>query len=188
MSRVWLRARPRSGGAPIGRGLLARVGFTNHAIARFAERAALGSTNRRVIEPILRELLLDEGRVMPARPVWAASRHEADLFLQLGDWMLLVGCRDRVRADRYAIVTVINGSGSYNWRTASRHGLISAPPPMPGGPPRPSLAVSIAHGLTDRRPGEGRLAAVGRTHRARRELAQARYDRALLERWRGRDG
>jgi hypothetical protein len=137
-----------------------------------------------VVEPIVRGLLLDEGRVVAERPVWARSRRQADLFLQLEEWMLFIGCRDRVRPGRYSIVTAVNGPVDNTWRTAWRRGYISTPPPLPGRRGRPSLLVSIARGLEDRRPAEGLLAAVARAHTRRREIAQAAYDRALVERWR----
>ncbi len=53
------------GPEPITGELLNGFGLTNHAIGRFAERAGLQTSNRRVIEPIVRELLLREGRLDP---------------------------------------------------------------------------------------------------------------------------
>lgn len=64
-------------------GLLERCGFTNHAIERFAARAGLRTTNRQIIEPLIRELLLREGTVVSERPRWARSRNRADLYLHL---------------------------------------------------------------------------------------------------------
>lgn len=139
-----------------------------------------------MVEPILRGLLLDEGRVVSQRPTWARSHHDADLYLQLGDWMLLIGCLDRLRAGHYAIVTAVNGPADNTWRVARRRGYISTPPPMPLARRRPSVLVSVARAFDDRRPGEGLPAAIRRIHRARWASAQADYDRALLERWRGR--
>jgi hypothetical protein len=183
MRRVLRSRRPR--GAPIGPDLVARVGFTDHAIKRFAQRAGLGTSNRRVVEPIVRELLIDEGYVVAERPGWARSRRDAELLLQLGQWMLLIGCRDPRRPGCYSIVTAIIGEDREGWRRGWRLGLISTPPPMPPGPRRPSLFVSVVCGLWYRRSGEGPVGSVRRTHRTRRADAQSMYEQALLERWCG---
>ena len=110
-----------------------RIGFTDHALERFASRAGLPTSRRSVIEPIIRDLLLSEGWVVSERPRWARSRNAADLYLQLGDWMLLIGRRDESNADRgrYAIVTVVNGAAGTTWRAAAKRGYILTPPPLP---------------------------------------------------------
>jgi hypothetical protein len=176
------RAGSNDGSVRVGAELMNRLGFTNHAIKRFAARAGLDSTNRDVVEPIVRGLLVREGRVVAARPRWAQSRNTADIYLQLGEWMLFIGCHDTQRAGAYAIVTVVNGPSDNNWRAAHRRGYVSTPPiPVTRGRTNPIASVAIA--LRGRRPGESLVAAIRRTHRTRRRSTQADYDRALLEGW-----
>lgn len=185
MTSIELIPRSRPGGVPVGPELLERVGFTDHAITRFAQRAELASSSRAVIEPIVRDLLLDEGRVVSAPPPWARSRNSADLLLQLGNWMLLIGCHDPLRAGHYSIVTAVNGQAGDNWGKAKRRGYISTPPPRVVRW-RPSLLISIARGLAARRPEEAPFAAVRRVHRVRCRLAEMAHDRAILDNWRKR--
>lgn len=182
---LFSRRAIRERSAPVGIDLLNHIGFTDHAIARFAERADLGSEKRCVVEPILRDLVLEEGCVVVTRPAWARSRHHADLYVQLGEWMLLIGCRDDPRSDRYAIVTVVNGPADNTWTRAHRLGRIGATPPMPrGGRAAPTASiVSAICAAGDRRPGESLRDAFRRVHHERRELGQLEYDRLLLERW-----
>jgi hypothetical protein len=170
--------------APVDAELLARIGFTDHAIERFAQRAAVGTRSRHVIEPIIRDLLLVEGRVVPERPTWARSRRQADMLLQLREWMLLIGCEDRVYRGRYSIVTALNGPADNSWRNAWRRGYISTPPPTLPRRHRPSVVVSAVRGIDDRRTGEWLLTGIRRVHATRRQAAQSAYDRALLEWWR----
>jgi hypothetical protein len=162
--------------------LLDRVGFTNHAIERFASRAQLGTDRRDIVEPIMRGLLLGEGRVVLQRPAWARSRNHADLYLQLGEWMLFIGCKDHLRDGCYAIVTVVNGPSDNTWQAARRRGYIAARPPL-ARKRRPRLLVTIVRAVNEREDGEGLLAAIGRTHSARRRRAQADYERAIVESW-----
>lgn len=185
MIRTSDRASSRRRSVPVGSELLDRLGFTNHAIERFATRAGLGSTKRQVVEPIVRGLLLCEGRVVADRPRWARSRNKADIYVQLGEWMLFIGCHDSQREGAYAIVTVVNGPSDNTWRTAHRRGYVSTPP-IRVAPRRPNPIASVALALRERRPGENLVAAIRRTHRARRQSMQDEYERVLLERWRGR--
>lgn len=134
--------------------LLARVGFTDHAIERFAIRAGLTTSSRHIVEPIIRDLLLQEGLVVTERPRWARSRNTADLYLQLGEWMLFIGRRQSPQTPNFAIVTVINGREDTTWRQALRRGYIfTAPPPLliDGSRSRPSLLVSVLVALRARR-------------------------------------
>jgi hypothetical protein len=99
--------------------------------------------------------------------------------------MLFIGCHDTQREGGYAIVTVVNGPSDNNWGTAHRRGYVSTPPiPVVRG--RTSPIVSVALALRGRRRGESLVAAIRRTHSARRQSTQTEYDRALLERWSGR--
>lgn len=163
--------------------LLNRVGFTDHAIERFATRAGLATGSRHIVEPIIRDLLLQEGLVVAKRPHWARSHNTADLYLQLGEWMLFIGRREP--ESHYAIVTVVNGPEDTTWREALRRGYIFTPPPSLildarwGGP---SLLMSAILALRDSRAGPGPeslFSAIRREHGARREHAEAAYERAL---------
>jgi hypothetical protein len=165
--------------------LLTRVGFTDHAIERFATRAGLATTIRRVVEPIIRELLLQEGLVVAERPHWARSRNAADLYLQLGEWMLFIGRGETRQAPPYAIVTVVNGPESTTWPEAVRRGYIfTRPPPLvvDGRRRHPSSLLGAIVSLRNRRAnrgGEGIVSLIRRTQHARGELTEADYERAI---------
>jgi hypothetical protein len=108
---------------------LEQVGFTDHALERFAARAGLATDSRAVLEPLIRRLLLREGAVVFERPHWARSRNTADVYLQLGEWMLFIGCRREEPRRGYAIVTVVNGPRGNDWSHAWRRGYVATPPP-----------------------------------------------------------
>jgi hypothetical protein len=153
--------------------LLGQIGFTDHALNRFAGRAGLATSNRAVVEPIVRDLLLQEGLVVAARPHWAHSRNTADLYLQLGEWMLFIGCRQDQPDTPYAIVTVVNGPEENTWVIALRRGYIFTPPPPsipPSGAKSPGLLATVARSVR-----------LGRYERAR-----ARARRRHRERYRVR--
>jgi hypothetical protein len=76
----------------------------------------------------VRDLLLCEGFVVAERPRWSRSRNTADLYLQLGQWMLFIGRHD-TRRGGYAIVTVVSGREGTTWSKALRRGYIVTPPP-----------------------------------------------------------
>lgn len=165
--------------------VLSRVGFTDHAIERFSARAGLATTSRRVVEPLIRDLLLQEGLVVAERPHWARSRNTADLYLQLGEWMLFIGCRQPSRLAHYTIVTVVNGPDGTTWRQAVRRGYVFTPPPPlildeTGG--HHSFLVSIVAALWDRRASRSRetvLGAIRLTHRARTERTEVEPEREI---------
>ena len=163
--------------------LLDGIGFTDHAIERFAERAGLQTRSRPVIEPIVRELLLREGWLVAKRPAWARSRNRADIYLQLGEWMLFIGCRDRRNGRHYAIVTVENRPGT-TWRKANRRRYVRAAPPARATRRKPSRLVSAGIAIRERPRLAGLHHAIKATHRARRERAAAEYEWAILEGWR----
>jgi hypothetical protein len=159
-------SRPR----PVVPELLEQIGFTDHALTRFAGRAGMATSSRALVEPIVRDLLLQEGLVVGARPHWAHSRNTADLYLQLGEWMLFIGCRQEQPGTPYAIVTVVNGPEENTWRTALRRGYIFTPPPpsiSPSGASKPGLLATLARSVR-----------LGRHERARaraRRRHQQRY-------------
>ena len=132
----------------------------------------MAASSRAVVEPIVRDLLLQEGLVVAARPHWAHSRNTADLYLQLGEWMLFIGCRQDHQDTSYAIVTVVNGPEENTWRTAVRRGYIFTPPPPTIAPHRlrePSLLSSLVRALRDARYERARARARQR-HRERYQL------------------
>lgn len=108
---------------------LAAIGFSDHAIERFAQRAGITPTHRTIIEPLIRDLLLLEGMVTATAPRWALSRNRAPLYLQLSDWMLFILRPDGGHPSQLVAVTVINRPTDNDWVTALRRGHIGTPPP-----------------------------------------------------------
>ncbi|ADB52885.1 hypothetical protein [Conexibacter woesei] len=163
----------------VDRDVLGRVGFTDHAIERFAERAGLDTAQRRAVEPIARDLLMQEGRVVGTPPAWYRSSNTADGYLQTGDWLLFVCRASRRRASAYDVVTVLCNGDSTTWSRALDRRLIYTPPPLPAAPAprrrRVGWAGSIVAGLRLRRErgGIGRLEAIRQAHRERRHAASA---------------
>jgi hypothetical protein len=164
--------------------LLQSIGFTNHAIERFAERAGLDTAERLRVEPIVRDLLVQEGRVVDRPPSWSRSRNEADRYLQVGEWLLLICRHDRRGGNRYDVVTIINNGNRMTWDKALDRGLIFTPPPLPARPrrrrPRARWTTSIAAGLHARRAADdhdrtGRLTAILRAHRGQRRALAAEH-------------
>ena len=121
---------------------LADIGFSDHAIERFAERAGLASSWRSSVEPIIRDLLRQEGMLADRAPKWARSENTADWYAQLGDWMLFILRPDNLYRDRLTAVTVINGPVGNDWANALRRGFIYTPPP-PTLDPLPSTRVRL---------------------------------------------
>jgi hypothetical protein len=159
----------------IDRGLLGHVGFTDHAIQRFAQRTGIDVVERGAVEPIARDLLVQEGRVVATPPRWYRSSNVADRYLQAGEWLLFICRRSRVRAGSYDVVTVVNNGDRTTWATARDRGLIFTPPPLRAARRprrrRAGLFASIAAGLRLRRESAepiGRFAAIARAHRDRR--------------------
>jgi hypothetical protein len=183
--------RNAGGFVPVAAPLLTHVGFTDHALARFASRAGLAVSRRSVIEPIVRDLLLLEGRVVTERPRWARSHNVADLYLQLGDWMLFIGCREASPGpQRYAIVTALAGAAGTTWQVALKRGYVRTPAPPPltrGRPPRVSLIGSVLTAIRARSAGDRHkplTGAVRTTHRTRQQRALAEYEREIATAWR----
>lgn len=162
-----------SRGALIDRKLLGVVGFTDHAIERFAERAGVGGPERRWIEPIARDLLLQEGRALRQPPSWYRSSNTADGYLQVGEWMLFVLRGSRRQRGAYDVVTVLTNGDRTTWPIARRKGLVFTPPPLdppPARPPRVGWLGSVVAGLRDRRRTAepiGRWSSIRRAHAAR---------------------
>ncbi len=171
----------------VDRRLLARVGFTNHAVERFAQRAELRDARRAAVEPVMRDLLAQEGRVVAQRPRWARSRSQADLYLQVGEWMLFICCRDERRVGSFSVVTVVNGPEGTSWDVALARGFVATPAPLHLARPqrqRVGWWASVAAGLrrraeTDADERVGRLRAIAAEHRERRRARKDEHRAAL---------
>ncbi len=162
-----------------------RLGFTNHALERFAQRAGLpGRQTRMSLEPVLRDLLNQEGRVVAERPHWARSRNTADGYVQVGDWLLLICRHDELRANGLTVVTIVNGAEGTTWQRALQAGYIGTPPPQDQRPPRRipvSVWQSIRIGISTKRSSEGPglISRIVSAHSARRADARALHDDAM---------
>jgi hypothetical protein len=118
-----------------------RIGFSEHALERFCERGGVPARPRPELERALRALVARDGRVVHDRPRWADSRRDADVFVQVGGWLLLVLMRDPRRGDEaYTAVTVLGREGITSWPAAHRHGLTRVRPPRWARPRRSLLA------------------------------------------------
>jgi hypothetical protein len=101
------------------------VGFTSHALQRFVQRSGLPDRGRDATETLLHGLFAAEGAVRYERPYWAPSRRRADVFLQLGNWMVFPAVATNVgAAGEYLVVTAITSMTHGTWRTAVHAGLI----------------------------------------------------------------
>jgi hypothetical protein len=186
---------PRS--ALVDRRLLAQLGITDHAVLRFAQRAGLPTARRGAIEPLMRDLLAQEGRIVTTQPRWARSRNEADYYLQVGEWMLFLCRASRRRLGNLDVVTVIASREAATWALACERGLVGTPPPFDRQRPRrrrvrwrevlaaarAAREPSVASARPARRPGRLRalLAARAELHAARdaeHAAALAVYDEA----------
>lgn len=126
--------------------VIGRLGYTDHALIRFGERAGLDARDRATLERLLRELVSAEGRVVGRRPRWARSRNTADAYVQVGDWLLLI-CRHDIRRPGSLTVVTVVGEGA-TWERAAERGLVHTPPPVA----RPRLRERIAAVLRRLRP------------------------------------
>jgi hypothetical protein len=118
-----------------------RIGYSDHALERFCERGGVPVRSRTELEGALRALVARDGRVVLDRPRWATSRRDADVFVQVGGWLLLVLMRDPRRGDEaFTAVTVLGREGVTSWPAAHEHGLTRVRPPRWARPRRPLLA------------------------------------------------
>lgn len=159
------------------------LGFTNHALERFAERAGITAHSWRALESVLRDLLYQEGRVVPERPHWARSQNTADAYIQVGEWLLLICRHDELRRGALTVVTSVNGPEGNTWSRALEAGYIETPMPQVLSTPRlqhTSLWESIKIARDCRGPGQPHFVGrVRRTHSARRAEAQDAYETLL---------
>jgi hypothetical protein len=157
------------------------IGFTNHALERFAERAGIGASSWREVETILRDLLSQEGRVVHERPHWARSRNTADAYIQVGEWLLLICRHDELRRGAVSVVTIVNGPEGNTWQRALELGYIATPMPQRLTLPqrtRTSLWESVKIARRTRGP-DRIISRVVRVHRARLDQARAIHEEAL---------
>lgn len=107
-----------------------RIGFSDHALERFCERGGVPERSREVLDRALRELIARDGRVVHDRPPWATSRRDADLFVQIGRWLLIVLVDDDRRPEgAYTAVTILGREGFASWARAYDQELVSVRPP-----------------------------------------------------------
>jgi hypothetical protein len=182
-------ARPRrsippvANDRPVDASVLHRVRFTKHAVERFAERAALPQryTAGR-LEAIMRDLLLQEGRIVVERPHWARSRNDADGYLQAGEWLLFVCRQSRGDGLGWDVVTVVNGAATHTWERAREREYIGTPPPLQARAPQRRRAgwwQSVRQAHRDRPAGrKGFLRSAWETHRAQKQTFAAEYEQA----------
>ncbi|WP_210494563.1 hypothetical protein [Patulibacter sp. SYSU D01012] len=129
----------------------ARIGWTDHALERFCERGGVPVRPRDELERVLTDLVRSDGRIVHDRPRWAASKNDADLFVQIGRWLLVVLMADERRGEHgYSAVTILGREGVPDWAFAHAHGLVGRRPPRWARPHRP-LALRIADWLARRR-------------------------------------
>lgn len=127
--------------APAAETLRLRIGYSDHALQRFCERGGVPARPRVELEGALRALVARDGRVVHDRPRWADSRRDADVFVQIGGWLLLVLMCDPRRGDEaFTAVTVLGREGITSWPAAHEHGLTRVRPPRWARPRRSLLA------------------------------------------------
>jgi hypothetical protein len=161
-----------------------QLGFTDHALERFAQRAGLNARSRAAVEPVIRDLLNQEGRFVAEPPHWARSQNRADGYVQVGDWLLLICRFDELRAGGLTVVTIVNGPEGTTWQRALELGYIATPLPQRfPAPPRPFVSIWESV-LAGRRSGPGAdggglFSRILAAHRAQRAKAQAEHQRAV---------
>ena len=171
--------RGAAGGGLVDDALQLRLGFSDHAIERFGERAGLPVRSRMALEPVLRDLLTQEGRMVARRPGWARSDNTADAYVQVGERLLLICRHDVRRPGAWTVVTVLNRTERMSWERALERGLVGTPPPLASGPPKRARIGVVA---AIRAAAAGRAGAAGRGERrgllAVRIAAELRAGRA----------
>ncbi len=172
-------------GVLIDRELQGRIGLTDHAIARFAQRSGLPYADRQTLEPVLRDLLIQEGRLVSERPRWSRSQNPADAYIQVGEWLVLICRHDVRRPGRWTVVTVVSRPAAPTWERAVARGWVGTPPPLRLSRPRRGRVGVAAAIRAARGGGSGRWSWVGRRIvgelRARRAAVRAEHRRALAE-------
>lgn len=106
---------------PRGRG---PVGYTEHAVERFLERAVVQGTHAHARDE-LRDLARAHGQIVRHAPTWAQLK-PAPCFLVVGDWLCLP-LRPSRRTCGWDATTLVCREGS-TWTEARRRGWIAATP------------------------------------------------------------
>lgn len=186
------RCGPISGAQLVDRDLLARVSVSTHALERFAERAGVPAGARAELEPLIRDLLEQEGLVVIKPPRWARLRRpsayaQTPLYLQAGFWMLFV-CKPDPRSgpSHWTITTVVTEDPTWTWPAAVSARRIGTPPPPDGAPPAPepiTLSSSVALALARTRSPVRLPRVISTVHEARKQ-ASARRHAIALQQWR----
>jgi hypothetical protein len=118
-----------------------RIAWTDHALERFCERGGVPVRPRPELEAQLRRLVAADGSVVLDRPRWADSRNDADCFVQVGGWLLVVLMQsDRGGPEDVVAVTVLGREGWADWSAAHARGLTRVRPPRWA---RPSLLARL---------------------------------------------
>lgn len=134
--RRWWRGRP----------VATSVGFTDHAVDRLLERAAVRG-GRPAGRRELQRLHTLEGQVRRRPPAWARLK-PAPAYLVIGDWLCLPVRPGRGRATWDATTLVCRQDAT--WATALARGWIHAAPanvrPAPRPAPRRGLLARLRGG------------------------------------------
>lgn len=179
------RSGPIPGATLVEENLLASVEFSNHVLERFAQRTGLPLAGRAALEPIVQDLLLQEGLRVSSPPRWANLGKPAPFYLQAGSWLLFVGRPNpRAGAGHRRITTVVNAAPDHTWAGALERGEIATPPPRLTGRPKPervtvgsSIAVALRRGGSPLKLG----AAIKATHRERKRQAELAFASDLAD-------
>jgi hypothetical protein len=184
------RSGPIPGATLVDQDLLASVHFSNHVLERFAERTGLPLAGRAVLEPIVKDLLLQEGLRVPSPPGWARVR-KAPFYMQAGSWLLFTGRPNPRAGAGHRTITTVVARDDRIWLTALARGEIETPPPRLVKPPtlehvrlRSSIATVLRrHGSPLTVPGEIRAAHRELQRHAERTLAshKAEWERGEHE-------
>jgi hypothetical protein len=179
------RSGPIPGATLVEEDLLASVQFSNHVLERFAERSGLPLAGRATLEPIVRDLLLQEGLRVASPPRWARLGKPAPFYLQAGSWLLFVGRPNpRAGAGHRRITTVVNAAPDRTWAAAFARGEIATPPPLPNGRPnleRVAVGSSVAIALRQSSSPLKLPATIKGTHRKRQRQADLAFASALAD-------
>jgi hypothetical protein len=174
------RLGPVPGATLVDGDLLATVGFTDHALLRFAERSGLKFSGRQLLDPIVRDLLSNEGLRVPEPPEGVRLSKEADFYMQAGTWLLFLGYGP---PGRRSITTVVQIGPKLSWKAALARGRIATPVPITVSEPR-QHPVTLTSSVTRAWAGPSRLRqllGLGAEHHARQQAAARGYARALKE-------
>jgi hypothetical protein len=177
------RSGPIPGATLVGEDLLATVHFSNHVLVRFAQRTGLSLAGRAALEPIVKDLLLQEGLRVPYQPGWARVR-SAPFYLQAGSWLLFTGRPNPRAGAGHLTLTTVVAREDRTWAAALERDEIATPPPLPNRRPtleRVAVGSSVAIALRQRSSPLKLPAAIRATHRGRQREAELAFASALAD-------